>query len=213
MSVAFLDGAWGSVRAIMDLGGPVMWPLAAASVWAWTLILRKGWQLARWRGLEARVPTTDILQGLAEGRLPHGAGSRDWRPHMANAYLARRTGDADLDRMLLHRLCLPLLRQAHQGLGAILMLAELAPFMGLLGTVTGMIGAFDSLATVGSGASRTLSGGIAAALVSTQTGLLVAIPALFAGHFLKRRAQGFEDKVRRFQSRLGRLECAPGAEA
>ncbi|MGC6493825.1 MAG: MotA/TolQ/ExbB proton channel family protein [Myxococcota bacterium] len=67
---------------------------------------------------------------------------------------------------------------------AILVVAAVAPLLGLLGTVTGMIATFDIITEFGTGDPRMLSGGISAALVTTQFGLIVAIPALLGGNLL-----------------------------
>jgi biopolymer transport protein ExbB len=67
---------------------------------------------------------------------------------------------------------------------AILVIAAVAPLLGLLGTVTGMIATFDIITEFGTGDPRMLSGGISSALVTTQFGLIVAIPALLGGNML-----------------------------
>jgi len=66
-------------------------------------------------------------------------------------------------------------------------IAGVAPFLGLLGTVTGLIAAFRGIAEAGSGGLATVSGGISEALVTTVIGLFVAIPALGAYNFLMNR--------------------------
>ncbi len=72
-------------------------------------------------------------------------------------------------------------------LSAIGVLASICPLLGLLGTVTGMIGTFQAITIYGTGDPRMMSTGISEALVTTQAGLAVAIPLLLAHHFLKRR--------------------------
>jgi biopolymer transport protein ExbB len=67
---------------------------------------------------------------------------------------------------------------------AILVIAAVAPLMGLLGTVTGMIATFDIITEFGTGDPRRLSGGISEALITTQLGLIVAIPSLLVGNVL-----------------------------
>jgi len=59
-------------------------------------------------------------------------------------------------------------------------IAGVAPLMGLLGTVTGMIEVFDTISRAGAGQAAELSSGISQALITTATGLLVAIPSLIA---------------------------------
>ncbi len=67
----------------------------------------------------------------------------------------------------------------------ILVFAAVAPLLGLLGTVTGMISTFDIITEFGTGDPKLLSGGISEALVTTQLGLIVAIPLLLVGNLLK----------------------------
>lgn len=67
---------------------------------------------------------------------------------------------------------------------AITVIAAVAPLLGLLGTVTGMIATFDIITEFGTGDPRMLSGGISEALITTQLGLIVAIPALLLGNLL-----------------------------
>jgi len=67
---------------------------------------------------------------------------------------------------------------------AILVFAGVAPLLGLLGTVTGMISTFDVITEFGTGDPKLLSGGISEALVTTELGLIVAIPTLLIGSLL-----------------------------
>jgi biopolymer transport protein ExbB len=76
-------------------------------------------------------------------------------------------------------------------LNALGTIASISPFLGLLGTVTGIIKAFDALQAGAAGDPRMLSGGIAEALISTAAGLCVAILALIGYRFLRGRVEGF----------------------
>lgn len=78
---------------------------------------------------------------------------------------------------------------------SILVVAAVAPLLGLLGTVTGMIATFDIITEFGTGDPRMLSGGISAALVTTQFGLIVAIPALLGGNLLSGWGEGLLARV------------------
>ena len=68
-------------------------------------------------------------------------------------------------------------------------LAGIAPLLGLLGTVTGMINTFHVITYYGTGDPRMMSGGISEALVTTMLGLAVAIPIMLAHTFLSRRVE------------------------
>ncbi|NOY12179.1 MAG: MotA/TolQ/ExbB proton channel family protein [Deltaproteobacteria bacterium] len=73
-------------------------------------------------------------------------------------------------------------------LGLLGTLANIAPLLGLLGTVLGMIEAFNVIATAGGGTPMTLGGGISEALISTAAGLSVAVPMILIHRYLTSRA-------------------------
>ncbi len=77
----------------------------------------------------------------------------------------------------------------------VLVIAAVAPLLGLLGTVTGMIETFDVITEFGTGDPKLLSGGISAALVTTMQGLIVAIPLLLIGNLLSGWAQNIKDSM------------------
>ncbi|MDD2790201.1 MAG: MotA/TolQ/ExbB proton channel family protein [Sulfurimonas sp.] len=80
--------------------------------------------------------------------------------------------------------------------GSILMvIAAVAPLLGLLGTVTGMIATFDIITEFGTGDPKLLSGGISIALVTTELGLIVAIPILMIGNILGGWAERVKDSM------------------
>lgn len=72
---------------------------------------------------------------------------------------------------------------------AMLVMASVAPLLGLLGTVSGMISTFDVITEFGAGNPKLLSGGISEALVTTEFGLIVAIPGVLVGNLLNSRAR------------------------
>lgn len=73
--------------------------------------------------------------------------------------------------------------------------AASAPLLGLLGTVTGIINTFKLITVFGSGDVKTLSGGISEALITTEFGLIVAIPSLLMHAFLSRKARGIVNEM------------------
>lgn len=78
---------------------------------------------------------------------------------------------------------------------AVMVIAAVAPLLGLLGTVTGMISTFDVITEFGTGDPKLLSGGISEALVTTELGLIVAIPALLVGNLLSGWAERIKDHM------------------
>jgi biopolymer transport protein ExbB len=94
------------------------------------------------------------------------------------------------------------LRQELQtGLAPVTAVVLTAPLLGLLGTVGGMIETFDSLATMELfSRSGGVAGGIAEALLSTQVGLVVAIPGAIVGRLMTRRAEAIADRLAEVES-------------
>jgi len=75
--------------------------------------------------------------------------------------------------------------ELRRGQGLLGTVSSTAPFVGLLGTVIGIVTAFQQMAATGAGGLATVSAGIAEALVTTAIGLMVAIPAVFAFNYLQ----------------------------
>lgn len=90
----------------------------------------------------------------------------------------------------------------HRGLRTLGIFAAVAPLLGLLGTVTGMIETFQSITLFGSGDPRIMSGGISEALVTTELGLVVAIPTLLIHSFLTGRANNVIEVLEHHSTRL-----------
>ena len=78
-----------------------------------------------------------------------------------------------------------------KGLGGLATIGSTAPFIGLFGTVMGIVNAFTGMATSGSGGLASVSAGIAEALITTAFGLLVAIPAVMAYNYFTGRLERF----------------------
>ncbi len=74
-------------------------------------------------------------------------------------------------------------------------IGNIAPLMGLLGTITGMIIAFESIAVAGAGDPRVVAGGISQALVTTASGLVIAIPTIISYRYLAGRAEALLETV------------------
>ena len=74
-------------------------------------------------------------------------------------------------------------------------IGTISPLLGLLGTITGMILAFEAIAVAGAGDPRVVAGGISQALVTTATGLIIAIPTLVIYRILSRRAEAMRGDV------------------
>ena len=160
-------------------GGWIMAPLVAVSVVMWTLILD------RWRGFRELEGDRLATMLVAEFR-------------------QEASGHPELDVEILHYCSLRLKRGLDHQLALIAVLAGIAPLLGLLGTVLGMIETFDVIALFGTGNARAMAGGISVALITTQTGLLVAIPGLVMSNRLGSKAASLRTTLEEATTKLAR---------
>jgi biopolymer transport protein ExbB len=100
-----------------------------------------------------------------------------------------RDRDIDATELLLDEAILRETPVLQRGLGLIKLLAAVAPLLGLLGTVTGMILTFQSISLFGTGDPKLMAGGISQALITTVMGLVTAIPLLFFHTLLASRSR------------------------
>jgi biopolymer transport protein ExbB/TolQ len=89
-----------------------------------------------------------------------------------------------------------------RGLGILATIGSTAPFVGLFGTVAGIINAFRNIAATGSGGMSVVSGGIAEALVTTALGIFVAIPAVVAFNLFTGKIETFHVQMNRASTQL-----------
>jgi len=186
----------------LQQGGWVMIPLSAASLVMWALILDRS---LSYRDLAHADVQPDQALAALSGKEPtatlQGLGLRR---QLLAALLAERTGDGELDRNILRQHALALRPRLRQHLPVIALLASIAPLLGLLGTVLGMIDTFQVISMHGTGNTRGMAGGISVALITTQAGLMVAVPGLLITTALSRRAQRLELSFDEFTHLLDR---------
>ena len=96
-------------------------------------------------------------------------------------------------------------------LSAIALTASVSPLLGLLGTVSGMISTFQAMSLFGAGDASAVSGGVGEALINTELGLVVAIPALLAHALLSRKAKSYLAQLESDAVNLSRLALPRGA--
>lgn len=201
--IDFLRDSWFQLENYMQTGGPVMWPLAAVSLVMWLLIVERlvfiGRLYRRSMGFD------EARELLLAGHLPQGHREGGAVGLLVAGFLAVRSGDSRLDRSPLRETVRGLHRSLTDRLAVIGVLAAIAPLLGLLGTVTGMIATFDVLAIFGTGNTKAMAGGISEALITTQTGLLVAIPGFYMKGFLERRARNLNKRIEAAGYMLSRL--------
>jgi biopolymer transport protein ExbB len=172
-------------------GGWVMAPLIACSLVMWMLI---GERLHFFHGLTRRdIRIRDAIAMLEEkGTAGEGRGLRE---RLVAAFVRERTGQPGLDKRILYQCALKLRPLLTRHLAGIAVLASVAPLLGLLGTVIGMVDTFQVIAVFGTGNVKGLASGISVALITTQSGLLVAIPGLFLSGYLYRHAARLEMRL------------------
>lgn len=175
---------------IVKAGGIMMVPILIASVIAIAIIVERLWTLQRDRILPNKL-FEKVWQLAESGQLEdkHIKALEQNSPlgkvlaaGLASAHRPRevmREAIEDAGRHVVHEL--------ERFLNALGTIAGVAPLLGLLGTVFGMIETFNSITVSGVGNPATLSSGIAEALVATAAGLTVAIPSLICFRLLRRR--------------------------
>lgn len=181
------------MRAFMAAGGIVMFPLMIVSALMWILIINR--VLFFRRLYRKNMSRKKAARHVAQGRLPDRRRYRGAVALLVSGFLQRRSGNSRIDRRILDETVIHLVVSLDRYLAVIGALAAIAPLLGLLGTVTGMIATFDIIAVFGVGNARAMAGGISEALITTQTGLLVAIPGLYMSNFLNRRAQNLKQRI------------------
>ncbi len=201
---------------LMDLinrGGWVMYPIVLCSLAGLGLTLERLWALRR-----GRV--------IPRGFLVSVSNLLDKRRYDEAAFLSQNNTSA---AARLVNLALKLASRRHifkdaleeagrreaseltANLGALHLVASVSPLLGLLGTVSGMINAFSSIASEGIGNPGLLAGGISEALLTTAAGLCVAIPALVIHRALLSRAETLTGELEDLSSDL--LEALAAHEA
>jgi biopolymer transport protein ExbB len=191
------------LRVVWDFllaGGPVMWPLLIISVWLWVLIVFKLSWVFMVRG--DRMELKQAVEGLGGG-LNIGQGGSPRRKALA-LFMDNRGKKLKADLGYLEAAVRRQHPEIWRHLDAILTLAAVAPLLGLLGTVTGMVETFAVINQYGTGNAQALASGISEALITTQTGLLIAIPGLFAGYVLRRQLRKEQQKLYAMQQGLER---------
>jgi biopolymer transport protein ExbB len=181
-------------------GGPVMWPLLLLSI--------LGVTVAIWRWVALRQATRNVPQLMRElrGKLVgtdvpgavqvcESAGGPV--ASIVKAGLLRFGRPKDEVEMGLQDASAHELAVLERGLPVLATTAMIAPLLGFLGTVTGMINSFDALAAVGLNNPAAVAKGISEALITTAAGLIIAIPVQMAYNYLVTRVN---DLVRSMES-------------
>jgi biopolymer transport protein ExbB len=191
-----IDGFQAGLRHLenyLAMGGVVMTPLVIVCLLMWALIAER---MLFFRRLRRRNMTPqDAWEHIRQARRPDPRQYSGAVALLAADFLCRRGRDRSMDGEILDEAVRKLNRRLTDYLPVIGVLAAVAPLLGLLGTVTGMMATFDVLAVFGTGNARAMANGISEALITTQTGLLIAIPGLYMKGFLERRARNQQQRI------------------
>ena len=170
---------------------------------------------------QSKLFAPQVAKHLKDGRLKDAialSSSKNYRySHLAKVVLAglqeyqfqqesgsglSREDVLDTVRRSIQRAAALTASDLKKGVAALATIGSTAPFVGLLGTVVGVINAFQGIATSGSGGIGAVSAGIAEALVETALGLLVAIPAVWFYNYLTGRIEYFNVEMDNSSSKL-----------
>lgn len=182
-----------SVWEHLQSGGPIVWPILALAAIALLIVIYKFVYLQAVHGSASKITTR--VSELAEAGDWKGAAqvleARRGSPlgHVLSAGLAVRHEDRQVQESVLQEAILNQLPKVERGMAVLAVLGAVAPLLGLLGTVTGMIDTFKVITIYGTGDPKLMSGGISEALITTELGLMVAIPIMLFHTFLSRRVE------------------------
>ncbi|MGB0581029.1 MAG: MotA/TolQ/ExbB proton channel family protein [Limisphaerales bacterium] len=174
-------------------GGPTMIPLLGLGVLAVLIGVFKYFQigfirLARPRDIQIIV---DRVNERNNGKaIEHASRIRGPVGDMLKVAIEHSNEKKEYIEEVLYEKMLKVRPRLEAYLPVVAIAAATAPLLGLLGTVTGMINTFKVISVFGTGDPKTLSGGISEALVTTEFGLIVAIPALLIHAVISRKAKG-----------------------
>lgn len=181
--------AKGSLWGYFKKGGPIMWPLLGVSILAFSVILERLLFLLFEGGRRSPKTVRAILAALerrnVEEAIRATATSKDFVARCLRYALANR--EKSLTDALMRSTAAELHRYS-RGLSILDTIVTMAPLLGLLGTVTGMIGAFGMLGGAELSAPAAITGGIAEALLATTFGLGIAITTLIPLNYLHTRS-------------------------
>jgi biopolymer transport protein ExbB len=173
-----------------EKGGPVMWPLLALSILGVTVVIWRWWVL---RQVTRNVPgfMKELRARLVEGDVAGAIQVCDNFPSpvssIVKAGLVRYGRPKDEIERALEDASAHELAVLERGLPILATIAMVAPLLGFLGTVTGMINSFEALASVGLNNPAAVAKGISEALITTAAGLIIAIPIQMAYNYFVTR--------------------------
>ncbi len=175
---------------VVQSGGWLMVPILLCSVIAAAISVERIWTLQRARitpkNLLAQVWTALKNQDLDAAKVRELRSSSPLGQVLA-AGIANARRNREVMKEAMEEAAAQVTHDLERYLTSLGVIASIAPLLGLLGTVVGMIKVFTALMLEGAGNANVLAGGISQALITTAAGLSVAIPALMCHRFFLRR--------------------------
>jgi biopolymer transport protein ExbB len=182
----------------LEKGGFTMYPLLGLGALAVLIGLFKWIQLSRYSSISRRR-FAEMMDAIEEGNMDEARAIAEkvGGPigDMLLAGIEHLNEPKELIEEVFYEKILSSRTNFMKLLPFIAVTASAAPLLGLLGTVTGMINTFKLITVFGTGDAQSLSGGISEALVTTEWGLIVAIPNLLLYAFLSRKAKGIAEDM------------------
>ncbi|WP_420558450.1 MotA/TolQ/ExbB proton channel family protein [Roseovarius sp.] len=185
-----MNGILESLRQVADLGGPVVMILLAVSVVTLATVLYKLWQFSA-AGVGRHKAMKEAVEAWDEGDLAAAlAALKQSKSYLAPVVEMAFSAQSQ-DRKRLEAEAESRFARLERGFRLLDSVAQLAPLLGLFGTVLGMIEAFQSLQEAGAQVDPSLlAGGIWVALLTTAVGLAVAMPTSMVLSWLEGRMDG-----------------------
>lgn len=147
---------------LLNDGGPYVAWIFASGVLMWTLVFERWWYFQR--------------------LLPKQAAE------MQQSWMARQDHNSWCARQIRQAMISRLNQAMTAGFPVLQVLVPMSPLLGLIGTVTGMLEVFDSMALRGNADARSMASGVSEAMICTMTGLAVSITGLYPVHYFRTRA-------------------------
>ncbi len=198
-----------SLIHIFERGGPIMWPLLFASILALGTVVERVWFLLTERRNRDENALQELLDAVETGDVPQairvGRGTKDFICRVLTHALEHRHKSVSNALLLAQSVEI---KRFSRGIPILDTVITLAPLLGLLGTVTGMMGSF-SLIGGDLSAPSAITGGIAEALIATAFGLGIAITALIPFNYLNARVEEARHELDSASTRLELLLHPP----
>jgi biopolymer transport protein ExbB len=177
----------------LQAGGPLVWPIGAIAFAVLFMVIYKIVFLNRVHGNTDKI-MGEVNRLAAEGdwdatrEIVRNHKGKNWPViNVLRDGMGARREDRETLESVLQESILRELPRLERGLSMLAVFGAVAPLLGLLGTVTGMIDTFRVITLFGTGDPKLMSGGISEALVTTELGLAVAIPTMLFHTYLSRR--------------------------